>query len=251
MNTASAAPSSVDSATAHELLKEATKLASASELEEIGRRLETKARVFDEVLGTSERVSVAADEDLRRVVDLIFSVRARRKLVFGPSAPDDLRGSIHALVWGEAPLAARFDAFAERYAVLGPRRSYAFASELLHFTRPRKYWLWTHWIWDPATGNGALKLLTDGPLDLGAERSGETYVLVGRATAMVASDGAEGGYTHLGRGLFGTDVFLACTASIALYTQYRLRISQEFLRFVPELAELSRRLLGVQTLGEN
>ncbi len=59
-------------------------------------------------------------------------------------------------------------------------------------------------------------------------------------------DGAKVGYTSLGRGLFGTDVFLAAVQSVYVFTVYKLRISQEFTRFLPELVELVRRLLGVQ-----
>lgn len=240
----------VDSATAHELLKEATKLASTDELEAIGRLLERKAEAFGEVLGDEARLSSSDPEALRRIVELVFSVRSRRKMIFGAGA-DGFRESLAALLYGDEPIAERFDVFIERYQALGARRAYALASELLHFTEPQKYWLWTHWIWDPQTGNGALKLLTEPGVDLGTDLGGRTYLKVGRATAAVASDGFAEGYTQLGRGLFGTDVFLASAAAIAMFTQYKLRISQEFLRFIPELPDLARRLLGVQSLGEN
>ena len=58
---------------------------------------------------------------------------------------------------------------------------------------------------------------------------------------------AEGiGYGFAGRGLFGTDVFLACVYAVYMYTVFRVKLSQEFNRILPELPELVQRVLGVQ-----
>src|SRR3990172_4031941 len=44
---------------------------------------------------------------------------------------------------------------------------------------------------------------------------------------------------------FGIDVFLSCVYAVYVYTTLRLRMTQEFNKVVPQLPELSRRLLGV------
>ena len=48
-----------------------------------------------------------------------------------------------------------------------------------------------------------------------------------------------------GHGVFGTDVFLASVYAVYMYTTLRMRMTQEFNKIIPELAELVQRLLGV------
>jgi hypothetical protein len=136
-----------------------------------------------------------------------------------------------------------------------PEPGFDLPSELLHFTFPDRWWLWTRWMWDPRAGTGALPLVTTEDFDLDADDRAETYLRVGEAMAFVNETGKAVGFTDLGsRGsgggprdvsLFGTDVFLACVYSVYMYTVLRLRMTQEFNRIVPELPDLVRRLLGV------
>lgn len=243
-----APPAPVDTEAAQELLKEATRLASGDELERVGADLERKVALFTERLAPEALPALDADR-LRELAGMVFTLRSRRNKVVADRSLADHREAIGDLLHGEAPLAARFDRFTSSYASLGPRRARAFASELLHFTQPGRFWLWTPWIWDPSTGAGALPLVTHDA-DLGGATAGDTYLRVGRATALVAQDGRHAGYTRLGRGLLGTDVFLATVQAVSMFTLYKLRISQEFLRFLPELPEFVRRLLGVLHLEE-
>ena len=73
----------------------------------------------------------------------------------------------------------------------------------------------------------------------------ESYLRVGEAVAFVNETGKAVGFTDMGAGLFGADVFLACVYAVYMYTVLRLRMTQEFNRIVPELPDLVRRLLGV------
>ncbi len=57
------------------------------------------------------------------------------------------------------------------------------------------------------------------------------------------------GYARAARGLFGTDIFLACVYAVYMATMFRLKLSQEFNRIVPELPELVERVLGVRSRG--
>ena len=47
---------------------------------------------------------------------------------------------------------------------------------------------------------------------------------------------------------YGIDVFLACVYAVYMYTVFRVKLSDEFNRILPELPELTRRVLGVQKL---
>lgn len=87
--------------------------------------------------------------------------------------------------------------------------------------------------------------------DLSAETTRETYENVGRAMAMVNQAGHAEGFSRMGRGVFGTDLFLACVYTVYMYTVFRMRLSEEFNRILPELPEFTRRILGVHkiTLG--
>jgi hypothetical protein len=52
----------------------------------------------------------------------------------------------------------------------------------------------------------------------------------------------------VGHGTYGIDVFLACVYAVYMYTVFRVKLSDEFNRILPELPELTRRVLGVQKL---
>lgn len=238
----------VDTESARELLKEATKLGSVEALEDIGARLERKAQVFFSVLGP-QVIAQLDRQGLDRVFATIFSLRTRRRRLLAELDLDRARTALVELLHGSARLAARVDDFgvyARSTLGLDDRRARALTGELLHFTFPERYWLWTWWIWDPDKQKGVLELLTRERPDLAADTDGGCYEKVGRITAMVTVDGIGAGYARMGRGLLGADVFLACAQAVYVFTVYRMRISQEFNRFLPELPELARRLLGVQ-----
>jgi hypothetical protein len=155
-----------------------------------------------------------------------------------------LAAAVADLLTGPAGLATRFDAFT---AVLAPVPGGGFdlPGELLHFTQPDRYWLWTRWVWDPDNETGALRLVTMDEVNLYGGSSGETYLQVGQATAFVEQTGKAAGFTGMGAGLFGADVFLASVYAIYLHTVLGMRMTQEFTRLAPPAGELVRRLLGV------
>ncbi len=247
--TAQPAARPIDTASAQELLKEATRGLSTDDLDDLGRRLERKAARFGRALAR-ERLATLDERAFGEVLDLVFSVRTRRKALFATRSMPALRQDLEALLHGPEPVAERFAAFTAALAPIGARRARTLGSELLHFTNPSRYWLWTPWIWDPETGQGALRLVTSDTLELDGADDAERYNRIGRATALLTADGAATGYTRLAPGLLGTDVFLATAYGVYMVTLYQVRISQEFKRFLPELSELARRLLGVQHLPE-
>jgi hypothetical protein len=87
-------------------------------------------------------------------------------------------------------------------------------------------------------------------VDLDGAAPGETYLAVGRAVAFVEETGKAAGFTDVGPGLFGTDVFLAAVYSVYLRTVLGMRMTQEFTSVVPPLPDLVRRLLGVYRIAD-
>ena len=94
-----------------------------------------------------------------------------------------------------------------------------------------------------------MRLVVQEEVDLAGESDGEVYGKVGQAMAMVNAQGHAMGYSRSGRGLFGTDVFLACVYAVYMYTVFRVNLSQEFNRILPELPELVERVLGVRSFA--
>ena len=234
----------LDRECAHEFLKEATRLASSAELCDIGAELEAKSRVFQEALA-EDAIDALDKERLLAVLDRIFLVRRKRRALVRKNELTKLRDAIKDLLYGEGAIAERFERFVARVEGLPEPLACSLASELLHYTAPERHWLWTPWIWDTKTGAGALPLLLQGDEALRGASLGEIYARVGWALEVVDGEGHADGFTNLGKGRFGTNVFLACVYAVYMYTVFRMRLSKEFNRLLPELPELTRRILGV------
>lgn len=238
----------VDAEAAMEFMKEATRLASVSELEDIGDRLEAKSRVFRQLLGR-DRIDELDEEGFKRLTGLIFSVRRKGGRLLRRHGVENVRSRLRELVHGEDDVGERFDRFVRTVDGLERAMVVSLASECLHFTDPGRYWLWTHWILNPAKGTGALPLVTRDEVQFDDGEPGMVYGKVGEAMAVVDDAGHRSGYSRVGRGLFGTDVFLASVYAVYMYTVFRVKLSQEFNRILPELPELVQRVLGVRHLS--
>ncbi len=236
----------VDTPSAQEFQREILGRIAADELAAIAIDLERKSRAMRELLlPDPARLDRAA---LRHVLRLIFATRRKADQILDEVGPDRFGAAVASLLDGSEEPAVRFDRFD---SVLASHRDSGFdlPAELLHFTYPDQYWLWTRWIWDPRTETGALGLVTTDDVDLtdGSSR-GAVYLTVGQAMAFVDETGKAAGFTAAGPGLFGTDVFLAAVYGIYMYTVLRMRMTREFNRLVPPLPDLIRRLLGVYHL---
>lgn len=134
--------------------------------------LGNKSRLFREALW-AERIGELDLGALEILLDTVMP--ARRRLASALAAMD--RGmrneALRALLYGEAPLAERVEAFAEALAAHGAdtearaqrrlkRGALDFAAELLHFRDPVRYPLMTRWVWDAETQSGALRELIKG-----------------------------------------------------------------------------------------
>ena len=236
----------VDTPSAQEFQREIASRVSAADLAAIAGDLERKSGALRELLAPgANRLDRAA---LRQVLRWVFATRRRADTILDQAGPERLGAAIASLLDPGEPVTVRFDAF-DAFAASLPAPGFDLASELLHFTDPGHYWLWTRWLWDPATETGALRLVTTDDIDLADGASpGGMYLTVGRATAFLDETGKAAGFTGAGPGLFGTDVFLAAVYGVYMFTVLRMRMTQEFTRLVPPLPDLIRRLLGVYHL---
>jgi hypothetical protein len=262
----------VDTEAAREFMSQALEKAERAELGDIAAELAEKSAGFQALLAP-ERLPGLARPELRRLLRSVFATRRQADAVLDVVGAAELRAAMGALLYGEAPLAERFQAFVDalsgfwgdvrlaRPQVAGggldlPQRAEFIpenilcdlASELLHFTHPDERWLWTRWMWDPRAGTGAVPLVVEELYDLHGRSAGETYMKVGVAVAFVRATGEAAGFARFGPGPFGVDVFLACVYAVYMYTALRLRMTQEFNKVVPQLPELARRLLGTWRL---
>lgn len=236
----------VDTQTAEEFMRQALEKVSDAELTAIAGDVERKAERFHRLLHADPGAPVS-EERLRQVLDGVFGIRRKAPAMFERLGPDAFGAAVADLLFGRGTIPERIDGFV---AAMTGFEDVAtdLASELLHFSMPEKYWLWTKWMWDPATETGALRLVTMDEFDLTGDTPGETYLKVGEGVAFVHQTGEAVGFTRMGAGLFGIDVFLASVYGIYMYTVLRMRMTQEFNNIVPQLPELTRRLLGVWRL---
>jgi hypothetical protein len=234
----------VDTESAEEFMRETLEKVSRDELMTVSALLDTKATGFQALLGSPGQARSLERDDLRRILRSVFATRRKADTLLDDIGPARLGAAIDDLLHGPGVVTDRFMAF-DRVLRHHPEPGFDLPSELLHFTAPDRWWLWTRWMWDPRAGTGALPLVTTEEFDLDGPDRGEAYLRVGEAMAFVNETGKAVGFTDLGSGLFGADVFLACVYSVYMYTVLRLRMTQEFNRIVPELPDLVRRLLGV------
>ena len=226
-------------------MREALAKITPPELYAIAEECETKHRRFRALLARERPLD---ERELRTVLRSIFATRRRVGDLAAQIAPRALAGRIHELCARSGQVDARFQSFVDALAPLPETIRYDLASECLHFTDPARYWLWTRWIWDPGTRTGALPLVTMEEVGLDGGSAGRTYLRIGEAMAFVHETGQAAGFTRIGAGGFGVDVYLACVYGVYLFTTVRMRMTQEFNRVIPPLPELCRRLLGVHRM---
>jgi hypothetical protein len=221
---------------------------SAHDLGDTAGRLEAKSAFFRDALGSDEIGSVNEDMALA-VLKRVFSVRRRSELILNNLTLEGFRRSVRGLLYADMAPGQRLQEFAVLIDDIGrdiPEGSgHDLGSEILHFTDPDRYWLWTRWMWNPRTETGALPLVVMEEVDLDGGSVAETYRRIGVAMAFLDGVGEAAGFRTEGHGVFGTDVFLASVYSVYMYTTVRMRMTQEFNKIVPELGDLVRRLLGV------
>lgn len=236
----------VDTPAAQEFMQEISKQISDEEFASIADRLQRKAEGFHSLMGHGNARSLDR-ADLRRVLRSIFSTRRKADKILDTIGEHELREAIGYLLDSKDDLPDRIERM-DLLLVSFPEAAFDLPGELLHFTYPDRFWLWSRWLWDPRIETGALRLVIEEEFDLQGEIRGETYFKVGEAIAFVNETGKAAGFTAMAPGLMGIDIFLASVYSVYMYTVLRLRMTQEFTKIVPPLPQLVARLLGVHKM---
>ncbi len=234
----------IDMEAAKEFMKETLAKVEKENLTDIANSLVEKSALFQQVLA-QERLNELSQEELDQVLQRIFSIRRKLPEVYGHISFHKLRSAIFHLLYSAGKPDFRFQAFCDALGELDTPLKYDITGELLHFTFPNKYWLWSRWMWDPKNKTGALPLVTSEDFDLQGETLGEVYMKVGKAVAFVHSVAEMAEFQFIHRSLFGTDVYLSCVYIIYSYTVLQMKMTKEFNEVMPGLTEFSRRLLGV------
>lgn len=236
----------VDTPTATEFFQQVLEVCPREELSAIGEDLRRKSEAMRAIVGDDP--STMDSDGLRELLGWVFCARRRINRIFAKVEPAELASGIGELLHGHDGITGRYDRFAELLDSL-PGVAEDLPGELLHFLDPSRYWLWTRWMWDPDAETGALALVTMDETELtggaAAAGRGETYLAVGQALAFVQETGKAMGFTDVGPGLFGTDVFLAAVYGVYMRTILSMRMTKEFTHILPAMPELTRRLLGV------
>jgi hypothetical protein len=241
------ASADVDAPSAVEFMREALIKISEDDIGVVADLLVRKRQAMTQAL---DRGALAAGtaEAVRPILARVFATRRRSDSIVVATGAPVLAAAIDALVHGAAPIDDRFRAFEAAADAIDPPVRRELAGECLHFADPERFWLWSRWMWDPATATGALPLVMVDAFDFSGPDGGAIYLRVGAATAAVLATADEIGFRRMRANPFVVDVYLAAIYGVYLYTVTRLRMTQEFNRVIPPLPDLVRRLLGVHRL---
>lgn len=239
----------IDLAAAKEFMSETLNRVTRDDLTAMAADLEAKSRLFQRHL-LAENISGMTDKGLEEILGSVFATRRRRKQIQEALPLEAFQSGIHNLLYGTQSTEQRFQTFVNELGDLDTSVKTDLAGEILHFTYPDKYWLWSRWMWDPKKKTGAIALVTTEGFDLLGETEGEVYLKVGNGVAFTHSIAEAAGFQFISRTLFGTDVFLSCVYVVYAYTVLRMRMTQEFNKVMPGLPEFSRRLLGIFNLPQ-
>ena len=235
----------IDTETAKEFMTETLAKVDADQLVEISRDLQHKSVAVKSLIDAG-----LTPDSLYQLLRLLFSTRRKAKKILEATDQNRLIHEINILVSESGPVKDRFERFYNTLDGLDNHVRHDIAGELLHFSNPDKYWLWSYWMWNPKTETGALSLVTEEEFKLDGATVGDTYMNVGRAIAFVHEVGEAAGFQTISKSLFGTDVYLACVYVVYAYTVLRMRMTQEFNKVMPQQIEFVRRILGVKDMEE-
>ncbi len=239
----------IDITAVKEFMKETLDRVSREELIAIAADLEIKSNFFQQCLHP-DRIDQLSNAEVEKILRSIFATRRHYKQVIEKYPHEKLKANMKSLLYGNGKTEDRFQNFVNNLDGLEDALKADLAGEILHFTKPDSYWLWTHWMWDPKKKTGAIPLITMEGFDLQGQAEGEVYMKVGKGVAFVHSVAEAAEFQFISRTLFGTDVFLSCVYVVYAYTVLRMRMTKEFNNVMPGLTEFSRRLLGVHKLPQ-
>ena len=200
-----------------------------------------KSLLFQKTL-SKERLASLSKEDLDQLLEKVFSVRRKRQRLIEETGVENLKRAISDLLYGKAnSWEERVENFVKSIRGVDRKAAKDLASELLHFTFPEDYVLWTSWIWDPESESGAVVFLKEEPPK--RHMYGETYEEFEQIYKQIQEKLLDFGIKV--KGYLFVDIFLAMI--YATYVDYMTLSTMHSAKgFFPPAGVMARRLLGVQ-----
>lgn len=210
-------------------------------VQEFYKDLLAKSLLFQKTL-SKERLASLSKEDLDQLLEKVFSVRRKRQRLIEETGVENLKRAISDLLYGKAnSWEERVENFVKSIRGVDRKAAKDLASELLHFTFPEDYVLWTSWIWDPESESGAVVFLKEEPPK--RHMYGETYEEFEQIYKQIQEKLLDFGIKV--KGYLFVDIFLAMI--YATYVDYMTLSTMHSAKgFFPPAGVMARRLLGVQ-----
>jgi hypothetical protein len=241
-----------------DFLEDAFETIDWDELRAVVHELDAKSRVFQSHLRPASRSERLTPAELHELFGMIFAVRRQRDAILRGDGAEKFVNAARALLYRqEEDLSLRLDQFLADLDVMNPALGIEVAGELLHFTFPERYWLWSRWMYDAQAHTGILPLLMDGDKELRGDSPGQMYLRVGRAIVVVTE--VEDAKWLFRGGLaespalrpYAIDTFLAASYCAYLYGVTAWRLTREFHKVLPPLPRLVRRMFGLKMNKES
>jgi len=210
-------------------------------IQEFYKDLLAKSLLFQKSL-SKENLPSLGKEELDRILEKVFSVRRKRQRLIEETGVENLKRAISDLLYGKASSwEERVENFVKYIKGVDRKAARDLASELLHFTFPEEYVLWTSWIWDPESESGAVVFLKEEPPK--RHMYGETYEEFEQIYKQIQEKLLDFGIKV--KGYLFVDIFLAMI--YATYVDYMTLSTMHSAKgFFPPAGVMARRLLGVQ-----
>jgi hypothetical protein len=210
-------------------------------IQEFYKDLLAKSLLFQKSL-SKENLPSLGKEELDRILEKVFSVRRKRQRLIEETGVENLKRAISDLLYGKAESwEERVENFVKYIKGVDRKAARDLASELLHFTFPEDYVLWTSWIWDPESESGAVVFLKEEPPK--RHMYGETYEEFEQIYKQIQEKLLDFGIKV--KGYLFVDIFLAMI--YATYVDYMTLSTMHSAKgFFPPAGVMARRLLGVQ-----
>ncbi|MFN7065346.1 MAG: hypothetical protein ACK4OF_04280 [Aquificaceae bacterium] len=209
-------------------------------VQEFYKDLLAKSLLFKQAF-SKEKLASLTEEDLDLILERIFSARRKREKILRETGADKLKRAISDLLYGKAKSwEERVEGFAKEIRGVDNKTARDIASEILHFTFPEEYVLWTSWIWDPESESGAVVFLKEEP----PKRSmyGETCEEFEQVYKQIQEKLMDFGIKV--KGYLFVDIFLAMI--YATYVDYMTLSTMHSAKgFFPPAGAMARRLLGL------
>lgn len=209
-------------------------------VQEFYKDLLAKSLLFQKAF-SKENLPSLTEEDLELVLEKVFATRRRRKKVIQETGADRLKRAISDLLYGKAKsYEERVERFVREVRGIDAKSAKDLAAEILHFTFPEQYVLWTSWIWDPESETGAVVFLKEEPPK--RHMYGETYEEFEQIYKQIQEKLLDFGIKA--KSYLFVDIFLAMI--YATYVDYMTLSTMHSAKgFFPPAGSIARRLLGV------